>query len=63
MTERIDNLDELLNDPLVQMVMRRDNVRPEDLRRSLERARRVSRSPLPPHLFAEACRHSGLCAS
>ena len=63
MTERIDNLDELLNDPLVQMVMKRDNVRPEELRRLLERARRVSRSPLPAHVLAEACRHPGLCAS
>lgn len=64
MTERFDTLDELLNDPLVQLVMKRDNVRPEELRRSLERARRVRRSPLPPHVMAEACRRRrGICAS
>ena len=32
-------LDELLSDPMVQMVMARDSVRPEDLRRMLERHR------------------------
>ena len=32
-------LDELLDDPMVQMVMARDSVRPEELRRSLERHR------------------------
>ena len=37
MNERGETLDELLNDPIVQMVMKRDNVRPEELRRSLER--------------------------
>ena len=64
MTDRLDTLDELLNDPLVQMVMKRDNVRPEELRRSLERARRVRRSPLPPpHVIAEACRRRGVCTS
>ncbi len=33
-------LDELLGDPMVQMVMARDGVRPEDLRAALERDRR-----------------------
>ncbi len=32
-------LDELLSDPMVQMVMARDCVRPEDLRLMLERHR------------------------
>ena len=32
-------LDELLDDPMVQMVMARDSVRPEDLRQMLERHR------------------------
>ena len=32
-------LDELLEDPMVQMVMARDSVRPEEFRRSLERQR------------------------
>jgi hypothetical protein len=62
MNERGETLDELLNDPIVQMVMKRDNVRPEELRRSLERARRARRSLLPPHVIADACRR-GLCIS
>ncbi len=61
--ERQETLQELLDDPLVQMVMKRDNVRPEELRRSLERARRARRSLLPPHVVAEACRPGGLCLS
>ena len=32
-------LDELLDDPMVQMVMARDSVRPEELRQMLERHR------------------------
>jgi len=60
MTDRLVTLDELLNDPLVQLVMKRDNVRPEELRRSLERARR---SPLPPPHVIEACRQGGICTS
>jgi len=63
MTDRLVTLDELLNDPLVQLVMKRDNVRPEELRRSLERARRVRRSPLPPPHVIEACRQRGICTS
>ena len=63
MNDRHDALDELLNDPLVQLVMKRDKVRPEELRRSLERARRARRSLLPPHVIAEACRRRGLCVS
>ena len=61
MTDRHTTLDELLNDPLVQLVMARDNVRPEELRRSLERARLVPRPSLPPHVIAKAC-HGELCA-
>ena len=63
MTDRPDALDELLDDPLVQLVMKRDNVRPEELRRSLERARRARRSLLPPYVVAKTCRPGGLCVS
>ena len=63
MTDRLVTLDELLNDPLVQLVMKRDNVRPEELRRSLERARRPRRTPLPPPHVIDACRQGGICTS
>lgn len=39
MTKGHTTLDELLNDPMVQLVMKRDSVRPEHLRVMLERAR------------------------
>ena len=51
-------LDELLSDPMVQMVMARDGVRAEDLRDMLERDRRrfsQERMMLPAHVIA-ACR-------
>ena len=61
MTGRQETLQELLDDPLVQLVMKRDNVRPEELRRSLERARRPRRRMLPPHVAAKVCHSKGLC--
>jgi hypothetical protein len=61
MTEGINTLDELLTDPMVQLVMARDRVRPEDLRRLLERARRAERS-LPPHVIAKSGSTERLCA-
>jgi len=39
MSESINTLDELLNDPMIQLVMERDRVRPAELRLLLERAR------------------------
>jgi hypothetical protein len=59
MTDAI-TLDELLNDPLVQLVMARDNVRPEELRQLIERARRQQPS-LPPHMISETARTRGIC--
>lgn len=61
MTDAIYNLDELLSDPIVQLVMARDRVRPEDLRLLLERARRMEPS-LPPHVIAETRRPTWMCA-
>ena len=63
MTEGITKLDELLADPMVQLVMERDNVQPDELRRSLERARRSRerQTVLPPHVIA-ACRTLRACA-
>jgi hypothetical protein len=56
-------LDELLGDPLVQMVMERDRVRPEELRRMLERDRiRTIKSGLvPPAHVISTSRASSLC--
>ncbi|MEW6630830.1 MAG: hypothetical protein AB1440_08195 [Pseudomonadota bacterium] len=63
MSESINTLDELLNDPMVQLVMARDRVRPSELRMLLERARdrasydsRADRPLMPPaHVVARSC--------
>ena len=52
MTDVHTTLDELLDDPLVQLVMARDNVRPEQIRCSFERARRRGRSSIGAHVPA-----------
>ena len=39
MSESINTLDELLNDPIIQLVMERDRVRPAEIRMLLEKAR------------------------
>lgn len=56
-------LDELLSDPMVQMVMERDRVRPEDLREMLERdrRRRLEKRAVPPAHMIAACRMDSLC--
>lgn len=60
-------LDELLDDPLVQMVMARDGVRPQDLRDMLERDRRrfaekrPEESMVPPAHVIAACRSGSPC--
>jgi hypothetical protein len=58
MNDRINTLDELLADPMIQMVMARDRVHPEQVRMLLERARRPSanESAVPPaHVVAKNC--------
>jgi hypothetical protein len=63
MSESINTLDELLNDPMIQLVMARDRVRPAELRMLLEKARdrtayesRADRPGLPPaHVVARSC--------
>ena len=56
-------LDELLNDPLVQMVMERDRVRPDELRQMLERdrIRATEKRLVPPAHVIASCRTSSLC--
>ena len=63
MTVGLDTLDELLSDPMVQMVMERDSVRPEHLRMLLERARDRAAAPeLPPaHVIDKVCLFKRLC--
>lgn len=63
MTEGLNTLDELLSDPMVQMVMARDSVRPEQLRMMLERARDRAGVPrLPPaHVIDKVCLAKRLC--
>jgi hypothetical protein len=50
-------LDELLDDPMVQLVMQRDRVNPKGLRWMLERARaRIEDPSLPPaYMVAREC--------
>ena len=63
MSESINTLDELLNDPMIQLVMERDRVRPAELRMLLERARdragydsRIDQPSVPPaHVVARSC--------
>ena len=63
MSDIINTLDELLNDPMVQLVMARDRVRPAELRLLLEKARdragedsRIDQASVPPaHVVARRC--------
>lgn len=63
MSETINTLDELLNDPMIQLVMARDRVRPAELRLLLEKARgkvagdsHVEQPMVPPaHVVARSC--------
>lgn len=57
MTESIETLDELLNDPMVQLVMASDRVRPDEVRLLFKRARmRVAEPSLPPAHVIKACK-------
>lgn len=60
---RKTKLDELLGDPMVQLVMARDQVRPEDLRGMLERDRRrlTEKQMMPPAHVIAACQAGGFC--
>lgn len=61
MSDSINTLDELLNDPMVRLVMERDRVQPAELRMLLERARGhtaedASADQVPPaHVVARTC--------
>jgi hypothetical protein len=50
MNDSIDTLDELLNDPIVRLVMERDRVEPAEIRMLLEqvRNRAIEESHVPP---------------
>ena len=56
-------LDELLDDPMVRMVMERDQVRPDELRQMLERdrIRATEKRRVPPAHVIASCRTSSLC--
>lgn len=56
-------LDELLSDPMVQMVMARDSVRPEELRGMLEQHRSdaIKRGLVPPAHIIASCQARNLC--
>ncbi|MCG8270078.1 hypothetical protein MIC97_00925 [Aquamicrobium sp. NLF2-7] len=57
MSAKQSRLDELLDDPMVQLVMQRDRVNPKGLRWMLERARaRIEDPSLPPaYMVARDC--------
>lgn len=61
--ETMTVLDELLDDPMVRMVMERDGVRPEDFRVALERDRRRAdgQTMLPPAHVIAACQANNPC--
>jgi hypothetical protein len=62
MTEGNETLEELLSDPMVQLLMRRDRVRPEEVRLLLKRARaRAAEPSVPPAHVIEACRVQRMC--
>ena len=56
-------LDELLDDPMVKLVMARDSVRPEELRGMLERHRIVAteKGLVPPAHVIASCQVRHLC--
>ncbi len=56
-------LDDLLSDPLVQLVMARDSVRPEEIRLMLERdrVRAADSDAVPPAHVIAACGSRSLC--
>ena len=57
-------LDELLGDPMVQLVMQRDRVRPEELRSMLELDRRrvAEKKMIPPAHVIATCQAGGFCS-
>lgn len=64
MTEGGATLNELLNEPIIRLLMERDRVRPEEIRLLLEQARDRSAEetlvPLP-HVIAKTCSQLWLC--
>ena len=54
MTKSYMVLDELLDDPMVQLVMKRDRVRPENLRSMIERAQARADDMPPAHMLGKA---------
>jgi len=68
MSETINTLDELLNDPMVRLVMERDRVKPAEFRMLFEQVRGRSaveatdEPVLPPaHVIARTCQKFWLC--
>ena len=57
MSDEHSKLDELLSDPMIQLVMQRDRVNPKGVRWMLERARARTEDPsLPPaYMGARDC--------
>lgn len=64
MSDQIRTVDELVNDPLVRLVMASDGVSQAELRAIFEDARERSTEAafVPPAYVIEACCGRGLCA-
>lgn len=50
MSKGTNTLEELLNDPVIQLVMARDQVRPEEVRMLLKKAQRTADPMLGAHV-------------
>ena len=66
MNDSINTLDELLNDPMVLLVMERDRVQPAELRMLFEKVREradLINDPHVPsaHVVAKTCPQQWLC--
>lgn len=63
MTNRHQTLDELLDDPMIQMVMARDGWERDDVRLLVERARSTGDEPVvpPAHVIGSECQRFWAC--
>lgn len=58
-----ETLDEVLNEPIIQLLMQRDGVRPEEVRLLLKQANeRALQGFVPPHVIDQTCLWRKLCA-
>ena len=59
MSKGNNTLEELLNDPVIQLVMARDHVRPEEVRMLFKKAQRAAEPRLEAHVIDQSYQRSG----